>query len=183
MLLQSETADTQGMYPQDLCTSCGLCCDGTLFTSVALGPQEQRARDSLARFSASFTDRGESETFCQPCVALEIRKCRIYETRPEKCRSFRCDLLKDFQNGVVRLDDALDAVETAFRLRNERDASAESVGIEASGSCASDFLMRVDTLLESTSEAEKSKYGQLAVNSLALQLYISQHFLRKSNGD
>jgi Fe-S-cluster containining protein len=77
-----------------LCQSCGLCCDGSLFGRVDLGPEEvESAR--RRRLRVIHGGRG----FEQPCAALERpdagreqRRCSIYDERPLSCRRFTCRL-------------------------------------------------------------------------------------------
>ena len=69
-----------------LCRSCGLCCDGSLFARAKLAPDElEPAKRNGLRV---IQDKG----FEQPCSQLESNGCKIYESRPGVCRSFRCKL-------------------------------------------------------------------------------------------
>lgn len=69
-----------------LCTSCGSCCDGTLFHRARLKPEEleQAKRNGLRVIQ----DKG----FELPCPRLENKCCQVYDTRPHVCKSFRCKL-------------------------------------------------------------------------------------------
>lgn len=68
----------------ELCLSCGLCCDGSLFQLVKLQPGESDPRLRLVP---------EHEAFAQPCSCFAAGACAIYEQRPAACRDFRCRLL------------------------------------------------------------------------------------------
>jgi Fe-S-cluster containining protein len=176
-------AGTYKTSSQNLCISCGLCCDGTFFARVDLAKEDTEAKNGLVALAATFSIERELEGFCQPCTALENKRCKIYVSRPQICRSFKCDVLKDYENGRIEFEAALGVINNTFRLRNERDASAEGVGIEVGSSTASGFVAKVGKLLESVDMNEKRKYAQLAVNSFALELYISKHFLRRTPSD
>lgn len=46
----------------------------------------------------------------QPCRALRGAECSVYAHRPECCRSFECQILKDFRNGIMSRAKAFGAV-------------------------------------------------------------------------
>lgn len=81
------TAETE-----DLCLSCGLCCDGSLFWAVPVveGEHVPSSLDSDGRLR-------------QPCACFS-GACNIYADRPAACRSFNCRVLQTVQAG--RRDDA-----------------------------------------------------------------------------
>ncbi len=92
---------------EQLCLHCGLCCDGTLFDSVPLRPEEKVALPMLARANASLS---------QPCAALQSDKCcAVYQSRPIACRWFRCLLLDAMQSQEVSLKQAKDIVDDTHR--------------------------------------------------------------------
>ncbi len=74
----------------DLCCSCGLCCDGTLFSKVRLAPT-----DAIAPLGSAGLQILPGPDFAQPCVALGGDcRCRVYSDRPSQCRKFECRLLQ-----------------------------------------------------------------------------------------
>jgi Fe-S-cluster containining protein len=92
-----------------LCLACGRCCDGTLFSHVALAPGEAAA---LARAGVPLATRGEgaAPVLPQRCGALEGRCCQAYAERPAGCRRYRCQLHVALGEGEVSLPEALEAV-------------------------------------------------------------------------
>jgi uncharacterized protein len=75
-----------------LCSSCGLCCDGSLFGRADLTPDEV----APARRNRLLVLDG-AKGFEQPCAALipvetGRRQCSIYAERPLSCRTFECRL-------------------------------------------------------------------------------------------
>jgi Fe-S-cluster containining protein len=72
---------------KDLCVSCGLCCDGSLFWAVSL-PKDDPAP----------VKRDENGKLRQPCPHLD-GLCTIYSRRPVSCRTFNCKVLTDVQSG------------------------------------------------------------------------------------
>lgn len=75
----------------DLCTQCGMCCNGALFDfgSLALEDVPNARAAGLA-----LIDTEGTFGFALPCPALEGAQCRAYAARPETCRAFRCKLLR-----------------------------------------------------------------------------------------
>lgn len=88
-----------------LCTSCGLCCDGTLFADVELVGQAEAARLEIMGLEL---DDGETSAglLSQPCAALQGGRCGIYAHRPKCCRVFECHLLQNAQRGAVTVERA-----------------------------------------------------------------------------
>lgn len=104
---------------QNLCLSCGLCCNGVIFADVQLQAEDDPAhlRDLGIPFKAS---RGKSLKFRQPCPAHDGCRCRIYAERPKYCRQFECLLLKSFKAGKT-------AVSAARRKVKEAQEKAEKI--------------------------------------------------------
>jgi hypothetical protein len=94
-----------------LCTSCGLCCDGGIFSHVGV-KEEERSRVRLAVLP------GEG-TLTFPCKHLVERACAVYEDRPRGCKRFRCKLLTSVEEGKVSLEAALGAVHRITGVHDE----------------------------------------------------------------
>ncbi len=99
----------------DLCTQCGLCCDGTLFARARAFPDDL---PGLAEHGLTVLDQGEGEKpgFAQPCPRLEGTCCTIYTERPTVCRRFRCALLMRLDSGKIDVTAALTTVAKARAL-------------------------------------------------------------------
>jgi hypothetical protein len=102
---------------QAICISCGLCCDGTLFQHAHLNAGE---RDGLPeKMRSAWFSEGEKEYFRLPCGYFG-GKCTIYDKhKANVCSSYRCQLLRDFAEGKVLLDEALEVVKDACKTRDE----------------------------------------------------------------
>ncbi len=90
---------------EQLCLKCGLCCDGTLFTHVALTDEEQKRLPSLG---------GVIRQRC-PALGADL-KCGVYAERPKGCSRFVCLLGAAHEDGEVGLDEALGIVREAQAL-------------------------------------------------------------------
>jgi hypothetical protein len=100
---------------QNICVTCGFCCDGTLFFHAMLQPGE---RGSLPeKIEQNYRMEKGKEFFLLPCLYFN-EKCTIYDLkRAEVCSGFRCQMLKDFAEGKITLDDALETVREAIKIR------------------------------------------------------------------
>lgn len=121
-----------------LCVSCGMCCNGILFTNARAEPEEvPRLRALGLEVEQPRPDRLQ---FRLPCRHHHDGHCGIYSDRFLKCRTFRCALLKRLDSGEATLAEAqatvdqakrmvarladLDPAATQFRTRSERRAAA-----------------------------------------------------------
>ncbi len=103
------------MSPETLCGACGLCCDGTLFSRVPLGPRE---RVPEARLAVKVNDRGARHV-PQRCAAYSGTGCQVYTERPLACRRYECLLLGAVRGGEVSPEAALGIIARARALARE----------------------------------------------------------------
>lgn len=90
-----------------LCLTCGLCCDGSLFSDVRL-TREDVVRLGVEGARATHTRKTISRSaFRQPCAALHEGLCAVYQLRPGHCRNFDCALLQRNVAGEISREDAL----------------------------------------------------------------------------
>lgn len=99
-----------GSPASQLCTACGMCCDGTLFSFVALSSEEAR---KLRLVGAEVRDEGGLLKLPQRCGALVGTSCAIYDERPFVCRRFDCLLVRALTDKELPLDEALEVVAEA----------------------------------------------------------------------
>ncbi len=119
-----------------LCQSCGLCCDGSLFSRVKLTTEEVVA--ARQRHLPVLAKGGALE---QPCTALaegpdQRRVCSIYQDRPSACRSFVCRLHEKHrrEGGPLEL-----RIATVRRVR-QLIADLETSDLETSGRTRADLI-------------------------------------------
>ncbi len=100
---------------EDLCSSCGMCCDGVLFHSVELQSGDQPRK--LSALGLKIRKQKGVEYFLQPCSAhREVSgkcSCLIYEDRPARCRNFACRQLRGVLTGEVTEEVALEKIRSA----------------------------------------------------------------------
>jgi len=101
--------------PHRLCTSCGLCCDGSVVrgTEIAASDVAHARSIGLSIIQLDAVHQG----FRHPCPLLQSDcTCAAYAERPRSCRDYRCALLTRYEAGTVSLDAALAIVRTAKQL-------------------------------------------------------------------
>lgn len=98
----------------DLCSECGLCCNGWLFRQTHLSQADVDAIRDVAAIVA--TPKGPA--LPQPCAFHTGSACRIHATRPHRCRGFSCASLTAYERGALPIDEA------RRRLRGATDAIA-----------------------------------------------------------
>ena len=112
---------------ETLCTRCGLCCDGSLFADVELAGRAEATRLEAMGMEIEDDDTSGAQLL-QPCVALQGRRCAIYEHRPECCQTFECRLLQDVRRGAVGVERAKEQIAEALkrigRVKEKFEASA-----------------------------------------------------------
>ncbi len=107
----------------ELCSDCGLCCDGALFSSVSL-----EAAD-LVTARAHRLPVLETAQGCRlelPCPALRGVLCEIYDERPECCAEFVCELLGRVDDRRLSLDQAQMIIDETRSIRARVRAATDT---------------------------------------------------------
>ena len=79
----------------DLCQSCGMCCDGTVFPKMNILEKEYHL----------FKQQQSLQS--QPCEHLgKCNVCKIYTERPKICQLYECDVLTEFKKNEISFDEA-----------------------------------------------------------------------------
>jgi uncharacterized protein len=139
---------------QSLCLTCGLCCDGTLFSFVPLKPDDEIA--ALETVGINIVSGSVPNIFKQPCAALRACTCIVYENRPENCRTYKCELLKRFERDDISYDAALKIIKKAVSLKNQVRALA----------------------VAASTSTQRSEEVQVLIK-LALQIHLDRFFREK----
>ena len=103
-----------------LCTRCGLCCTGAIYTSAVLDEDEVAPARAIG---LPVLDRPGRPAFALGCPKLEGTICSIFGHRPRVCGRFRCQLLIDFEEGRKSQNEAKAHVREAWRLLGQARAS------------------------------------------------------------
>ena len=161
-----------------LCLSCGFCCDGTLFGRVPLRKDDPRV--PLRAVGIHIETKEGKSSFGQPCSAFRSDSCHVYADRPASCRSFRCDLLKEFESGGVSREDALSRIAKAKSLKAQLRSELESVSSDLAGISIPDIMNRVPLNEELARDpALLKKWGSALLLLSALMERIRSDFCKK----
>jgi hypothetical protein len=157
---------------EQLCLACGLCCDGSLFGHVRLGPGDDAAalRARGLPVSAGHVRAG-APRFAQPCAALcADRACRLYAERPAQCRSFECGVFKALRAGRTEFSAALRLVKRARRQADGIRALLRALGDEGERMALSERFRRTQRRLEAGA-ADGAQADTFAKLSLAMHRF------------
>lgn len=155
----------------DLCTACGICCDGTLFSAAPVGEGEEIP---LISAGLDLFDGKKARMFRLPCAKLDGACCTIYDTRPHVCRAFACKLLRGYQDGEVGFADAIGTIAEAHRLSGQIRALAP----EAANHRARRDMLRGNRWREIADPAERARSARLSLEIEALENFLDRKFRR-----
>jgi Fe-S-cluster containining protein len=156
-----------------LCVSCGLCCDGTLFSYVPVRPVDRLA--PLTAGGIQITTVDAKRAFALPCVALHDRRCAVYQERPTACRRFRCKTLVSFEAGDVSWDEARARITRTEMIRTE-------VRTELARLVPAPRMAPIQTLLPDKAALEadvalRQLWAPVLVRVVALATFVRKHFV------
>lgn len=160
----------------NICTACGMCCDGTLFSYVPIAADDDLT--PLREKHAVFESREQGDSFRQPCSALESRCCTIYAVRPSACRAYRCKLLEKVEAGETDVGTARDIIATAIRLRDEVRPKIEALVASPDEMSVRKSLSWIYRTL--SEEGDNTPLGEdrvaLRLDVAALHIVLTTHF-------
>jgi len=157
---------------QSLCLTCGLCCDGTLFSTVQLKPDDEITL--LRAVGINITD-GHLK---QPCAAYKNCTCIVYANRPQGCRTFQCQFLKRFERNDISYATALKIINKVVSLKDEVKALALAASTNMQSKEDVTLLMK-RWWGESSIGATKQNYADVFLKFGALQVYLDRFFRAK----
>jgi hypothetical protein len=174
---------------QSLCLQCGLCCDGTIFSTVQLKPHDELA--PLKAAGANIFWENGANVFKLPCAAYQKCTCTVYANRPQDCREYKCQLLKRFERDEITEAAALEIIKKALSLKDELNALAlaASTSIQSKeGLSITNKMLSIKREVETSALAgsaqsknkallmKKKDYAQLFLKFGVLQVYVDKFF-------
>ncbi len=168
---------------EQLCLACGLCCDGTLFDNVQLGPGDD-AKKLKALGLPVFASRSKPPItlFRQPCTALcADRTCRVYADRPGQCRDFECGVFKDSAAGRIEFAAALRLVKQARRRADKVRRLLRELGDSAEHRSLTERFSDTKQRMESgvADEGAGHTFAELSLAVHQLNLLAHEKFYTK----
>ena len=172
------------MKPEEqLCLACGLCCDGTLFGHVRLGPGDDAKKLKTLGLPISVSRAKTPVThFPQPCTALcADRTCRLYADRPLQCRSFECGVFKDAQAGRIEFSAALRLVKQARQRVDKVRRLLRELGDTEENRSFGERFRRTQQRMETggADAAARDTFAELSLVVHSLDLLTHEKFYTK----
>jgi uncharacterized protein len=154
----------------DICVTCGMCCDGTLFDRASIkGEADIKVVESLGMEIHNVKD---AVFFKQPCICFD-KSCTVYnKTRPLACSNFLCDPIKNFEKGEISLEQAHNQINRALYLKIAMLKEAKHFENLATLNWF-ELLESLDPILEESKPKDLKKYGKLVL------LYASFRMAKK----
>ena len=113
------SAAVDGTDEQSICIGCGLCCDGTVVTHLAVRDESDLGAP-LRALGVEILAAAEPPVFELPCPAVCDGVCTIHDLhRPSACSQFECKLSRAVLDGRVAADEARLIIGATLRLRQE----------------------------------------------------------------
>ena len=165
---------------EQLCLACGLCCDGTLFDGVQLGPGDDAKKlKALGLPVAVSRAKVPVARFPQPCSALcADRTCRVYADRPSQCRVFECGVFKEAKAGRITFTAALRLVKQARRRADHVRRLLDELGDTEQHRSLGERFFRMQCRMEAetTDEATRNTFADLGLAVHQLKLLSHDKF-------
>jgi len=161
---------------QQICVTCGFCCDATLFSHAILQPGEKGTLPE--KIEQNYRKEKEKEFFIQPCLYFD-GECTIYGLkRANVCSSYRCQLLKDFTTKKVTQSDALEIIRGAVRMRTELIAQYRNISGNSGVINFRQLLSELGKIQKSANEGEpvNGDYEILIARCNIFEALLIKHF-------
>ena len=96
-----------------LCTNCGMCCTGAIFSHGRISPVEFRDLDDDRPLYSLDDNKQAPLKINFPCACNVDSTCTVYLRRRSVCSDYRCELLKSLITGSISLSDATKVTDDA----------------------------------------------------------------------
>ena len=159
---------------KNLCTSCGICCQGYAFSQGSVGREEV---DLLRGLPLNIYKHANETYFAIPCPAHKDNRCTVYETRPKKCVKFKCALLNKVSTGETDLSSALETIRLFRHLIDELKDHAVYREIAGFSPHVNYALVQIGSLIaDALDEHLRKEHGKVALLLLSAKRLIDNNF-------
>ena len=177
-------ANVSSSVASDLCLSCGMCCNGTIFEYADLKESEHETVVRLGISSRSDLARDPS-TFPLPCSRLDGARCTCYgDGRPSVCGDFSCDLLLSLADGTTEFADAKKLVartlEISDRVRTQLESEVDNDGRRSIGELTTALAKRMKAAPDP--RTFRHEHGELFLGLVTLRMSLESHFAAHDGG-
>jgi Fe-S-cluster containining protein len=157
-----------------------MCCDGTIFDDVKLGPEEDSDRLQALGLNLVRTRARSPAAFQQPCLAFDGCRCRIYAERPLHCRSFECLVLKSVRAGRRTVANALGIIRSTRQQVDKVCRLLRELGDTDEDAALKTRFRRTARRLQTAEQASHnaSLFADLTIAMHELNLKLNEEFYR-----
>jgi len=114
---------------QSICIGCGLCCDGTIVTHLAVRDESDLGAP-LRGLGVEIIAAADPPVFALPCPAVNEGICTIHDLhRPSACSQFECKLSRAVLDGEVSPEEARIVISATLGSREQVRAGLMSEGV------------------------------------------------------
>ncbi|MBO3699062.1 YkgJ family cysteine cluster protein [Roseivirga sp. E12] len=158
----------------DLCTKCGVCCDGSFFELAGV---QQSDINEVTR-ELDMLQTGERLQIKLPCTAHVNNRCTIYEVRPWVCRAYECKLLKECKRGEVSEEEAIKTIDQLKSALEELDTLLLEADVpkERRGVHKRIRILEERSLTIMAEPQYRKAYGPLLIKYRLLQKLLTERF-------
>ena len=173
---------------QNLCLSCGLCCDGTLFARTWVGAAEpvEAFRAVGLRITPDRETEGRYE-LPLPCSRFENGRCRTYGCRPAICSAYRCHSLRRVEAGKMALHEAKGIVQSARARRLHLRRLLDGHFPELAGEPSMRAIRIVGRAMAGMDESRRRRFrevhGEFLLAAVSLVDFLLRYFHSPGSSD
>ncbi len=95
--------------PEELCKTCGLCCQGVFFSNAAIYNEQDEQFVKNMQVKTFYLDDDKLKVFPLPCLAFD-EICTVYLKRPSVCHKHECDLLRNYKNRKISFEKSISTI-------------------------------------------------------------------------
>ena len=107
-----------------ICIGCGLCCDGTVVSHLAVSDESDLGAP-LRALGVELIVVSDPPVFELPCPAVDDGVCTVFDRhRPRACAQFECAVLRDHDSGAIDRPEALSRIDALRRASDQADGAA-----------------------------------------------------------
>jgi hypothetical protein len=174
--------ENQIIEEQEICLSCGICCDGTLYEKANLYSGEKG--NLPEKIEERYFTIDKAEYFRLPCSYFS-GKCTIYNLKKAMvCSGFKCKLLVNFTKEKISKVDAIKIIENVKKYREEVEDLAFAKYYIPKGTPFKILQVKVSEIKHSeNSGLNKDEIENLIGKCLILEVLLTKYFLSQEDFD
>lgn len=171
----------QNLKEQELCIIFGFCCDGNLFNSATLLPEE---KDRLPyKIKHKYFIEDNKEYFSQPCHYFK-GKCTIYrKNRANICSAYRCQILSNFASNKLSQVQAIEIIQRTLLMRQEIFELFHNIIRSNKPISFREILLKLGKELKRDGDNQDMVYGLLAAKCNIFEALLIKHFKSSAEFD